>query len=163
MCAASVRLGACEEYCLGIVGAIQSLCVRESERAWIEVGGWEKPVECLHSSDLIYNSAPQRSVRSFSRSPLFALCTEGGDKCSMVHYTASPHLSIPIYHYLSRGRAAVSSSSVNFTEWRCSQHTQCVRRGDTRLSLGLQPGIYSYILHCALSVLLFMYLSVLLF
>lgn len=62
----------------------------------------------------------------------FALCSQGRDKCSMVHYTASPHLSIPIYRYLSRGRAAVSSSSAYFTEWRRSEHKECVHKGDNR-------------------------------
>lgn len=50
MCVVSERLGVCQEYCLGVVGVILCVCV------CIEVGGWEKPVECLRFSNLIYIS-----------------------------------------------------------------------------------------------------------
>ena len=68
----SERLGACEEYCLGVevvicVCVCLCLCVREHGLRW-EDG--KKPEECFHSSDLIYNSALWRRVRSFSRSAL---------------------------------------------------------------------------------------------
>ena len=101
------------------------VCVCVCGLRW-EDGG--TPVECLHPSNLIYNSAPWRSVRSFSRSPPPRSLSLHWRWRQVFHGTfhrlspsIHPHLTLP----LQRPPAAVSSGPVNFTEWRCCEHTKC--------------------------------------
>ena len=82
------------------------VCVCVCGLRW-EDGG--TPVECLHPSNLIYNSAPWRSVRSFSRSPPPSFALSALKVETSVPWYISP--SLPIYPSPSNAPSPEASGS----------------------------------------------------